>query len=67
MPQVDEIAVLRRAKQICKRDGWVWDASVLMMLKPGLPNKPALDRMARARYLARARTELLKEQRERGR
>jgi hypothetical protein len=62
MPEIDEIAILRRAKQNCERDGRIWDASVLTRARPELPNKPALGRAARAQYLARAREELLKEQ-----
>jgi hypothetical protein len=48
MPLVDEIEALLRAKRICERDGWIWDASVFMTLKGSSPNQPAsIARLAR--------------------
>ena len=47
MPQVDDAAILKRAKELCAQDGATWDWTARS-------NKPALDQADRRKYLALA-------------
>ncbi len=52
MPKVDDAAVLKRAKEMCARNGAAWDFTARS-------NKPILDQADRRKYLALAWEELL--------
>lgn len=61
MPELDEAAILRRAKELCERDGNLWEAEA-RSYQFGAPMRGRiLDDTDRADYLARARQELKQE------
>jgi hypothetical protein len=62
MPDVDEAAVLRRAKALAERDGFAWELN-FQPVTPGaqaMP-QPYLSEERRLQYLTRAQTELREE------
>ena len=63
MPKVDEAAILRLAKALCKQDGKNWALEFAPRLPPGtkIDLIPFLDEDGRQRYLARAREQLARE------
>jgi hypothetical protein len=64
MAKIGEAAVLKRAKRLCKKNGTTWDATELRAPSPGAKNVGVIDDEGRKRYLAIAKEQLLKEQRE---
>jgi hypothetical protein len=52
MQKVDDTAVLKRAKELCARNGAAWDFTTRS-------NKPILDQAGRRNYLALAWEQLL--------
>jgi hypothetical protein len=63
MPKIDEAAVLKRAKELCDQNGTLWDYEPTPV-RPGTKLKPTLDETGRQEYLARAREQLAREQRD---
>ena len=61
--KVDEAAILKRAIELCKQDGYDWELEFKPVLPMGskLTQRPFLDEAGRSAYLARAREQLLKE------
>lgn len=61
MSQIDEAAILKRAKTLCEQDGYDWEIEFRPPLPMGtkLKLKPFLDEEGRRGYLARAREQLL--------
>jgi hypothetical protein len=60
MPKINEAAILRRAKALCKQDGKNWAFEFAPLLPPGTKiGQSFLD--GRREYLARARDELARE------
>jgi hypothetical protein len=63
MSQINEAAIINRAKKLCEQDGYDWD----LEFKPPMPMgtkirlKRFLDEAGRRKYLERAREQLLKE------
>jgi hypothetical protein len=60
--KVDEAAILKRAIELCKQDGYDWELEFKPVLPMGTKLKPRLflDEAARGEYLVRAREQLLK-------
>jgi hypothetical protein len=60
MPQVNDAAVLNRAKTLCEKDGIAWDRD-FTPLRRGTKIKltPTLNETDRREYLARARKQLI--------
>ncbi len=56
MSGIDDAAILKRARELCERDGIAWEFSRTARLRR------TLDDAGRREYLARAREQLLKEQ-----
>jgi hypothetical protein len=64
MPEVNEAAILERAKKLAKQDGWGWEPEFKMPLPKYstiVPQPVLLDEEARQKYLSRAREELADE------
>ena len=62
MPKINEAAILRRAKALCKQDGKNWAFEFTPLLPPGTKiGQSFLDEAGRREYLARARDELARE------
>jgi hypothetical protein len=61
--KVNEVAILKRAKELCKQDGCEWELEFKLPLPMGtkINLKPILDEAGRGGYLALAREQLLKE------
>jgi hypothetical protein len=53
MAKIDDAAILKRAKELCERDGNAWG--------PERSNRRQVDEATRRQYLARAREQLLEE------
>jgi hypothetical protein len=60
MTKIDDEAILRRAKELCARDGFDWEIRGIRTARI----RPALDVAGRREYLARAREQLLNESKE---
>jgi hypothetical protein len=56
MPTVDDAAILKRAKELCERDGVIWNVTIARR------TTRLLDDGGRREYLMRAREQLLEEQ-----
>jgi hypothetical protein len=63
MAEIDEAAVLERAKALAEQDGYAWELNFVAPSAPYAPIKsqPYLGDEARKRYVERARFELRKE------
>jgi hypothetical protein len=61
--KINEAEVLKRAKELCKQDGYEWEVEFKPILPMGtkIILKPILKEAQRTGYLARAREQLLKE------
>jgi len=57
---VDDTAILKRAQELAAADGYSWDVDRARTARP----RPALDAAARRAYLARAREQLIAEDRD---
>jgi hypothetical protein len=58
MPDIDEASVLKRAKELCEQDGYVWELT--FKTEPNRPQRLASDKL-RQEYLLRARAQLRKD------
>jgi hypothetical protein len=63
MPEVDNAAIEKRAKELCEQDGFVWDVEWKLPLPKysKIVLRPVLKEEERHKYLARAREQLFKE------
>jgi len=63
MAEIDEAAILERAKALAEKDGFAWQLDFVAPSAPYAPIKsqPYLSDEARKRYMERARFELRKE------
>jgi len=62
MAEIGEAAILRRAKELARKDGWDWQLDFQVDLPPGdIPLRPVLDEAGRQKYLARAREQLARD------
>jgi hypothetical protein len=55
---MDEVAVLKRAKELCEQDGYAWELDYSPPTAEPIIPKVTLSEEARQQYLARARAEL---------
>jgi hypothetical protein len=60
MSPIDEAAILKRAKELCEKNGTAWNVE-FAPARPGAPYRLVIDEVGRREYLARARKELDKE------
>jgi hypothetical protein len=63
MAEIDDAAILRRAKELARQDGNDWQYEFKPPLPPGtkIPLRPALDAAGQQGYLAVAREQLTRE------
>ena len=61
MPKINEAAILRRAKALCKQDGKNWASEITPLEGTKIGLIPFLDEAGRREYLARAREQLTRE------
>jgi hypothetical protein len=61
MPTIDDVAILRRAKELCEAAGMAWDYRDLVASRGRASRKGVLDDEARRDYLMRARSQLMAE------
>jgi hypothetical protein len=61
MPTIDDVVILRRAKELCEAAGMAWDYRDLVASRGRASRKGVLDDEARRDYLMRARSQLMAE------
>jgi hypothetical protein len=60
MPRLTEATILKRAKELCEKNGTAWDIE-MKSAQPGQKLVGVIDEAGRKKYLALAKEQLLKE------